>query len=315
MIFSMPLQLVTLSSAKARPLSMGGAYVSVENGLFALDFNPATFSSNIVEREIHFSVYFNPLGPVSIVENWNRISGWDDRLGLLIYGMAFSYDRIRMGILWGEEALTDQRRLTRSCFFDGTAYPVQKNSNIGFSFFLNPRVSLGAVGEIFHREKNGKEHIQWGYRYGIVIKPRDDLSVGLCFCNFPNEYKEDRILLERLADETLNIGISYSPWKAVMAAFDIRNVSDEGKRVVREPHIGFEVNPVTFVSLRGGYYREWEGEEETFSIGIGLHNWQSISSADPVFFDSFLRLDTSMLWQCQLGEIDRWFLLSCVLKI
>ena len=314
-IFCTESRLVTLSSVKARPLAMGGAYVSLENGVFSLDFNPAAFSMNAVEKTIDFSVYLNPLGPVTVGENWSRISNWSDRLGLFIHGIGFSYDRLAIGILWGEESFSDEDRLTRKCFFDGTAYSAHKNSSIGFSIALNPRVSLGVVGEIFHREENGKNRMRLGYRYGIVIKPRNSLSVGLCFCNFPNDYKEDRIAIERLADETLNIGVSYSPWKRLTMALDIRNVSDDGKKVVREPHAGIEVNPFQFISFRGGYYREWEGDEETFSIGIGLHKWETVYSPDRVFTDPSLRLDASLLWQHHSGEISRWFIMSCFIKI
>ncbi|MBN2028987.1 hypothetical protein JW824_01975 [bacterium] len=314
-LFADPMRLVTLSSVKARPLAMGGAYVSIENDLFALDFNPAAFSVNAIERAVRFSMYFNPLSPVIIVENWNKISGWDDRLGFMIYGIAFSYGRLNVGILYGEEALSDERRLERRSFFNGTGYPAQKNSSMGFSISLSPRVSLGAVGELYHREEKSNKHIRLGYRYGIVIKPRNSLSVGLCFCNFPNDYKEDRIVIERLADETLNIGVSYRPWRMFTVALDIRNVSDEEKKVVREPHMGFELDPFSFVSLRGGYYRDWEGDEETYSVGIGLHSWESAYAIEQVYVDPFFRLDTALLWRHHLGETERWFIVSCVFKI
>jgi len=294
---------------------MGGASVAIENGVFALDFNPAAFSVNPFERAFRFSIYLNPLSPMIIAENWNRVSGWDSRLGFIIYGIVFSYDRLSFGVLYGEEALTDEDRLARHRFFDGTSYPVQRNSNIGFSFSLSPRVSLGAVGELYHRDKDGNKHIGLGYRYGIIIKPRNSLSVGLCFCNFPNDYKEDRIVIERLADETLNIGVSYKPWKILTVALDIRNVSDEDKAVVREPHMGFEFNPIQFISLRGGYYREWEGDEETFSVGIGFHNQEPEYSINRVFDDPSLRLDASLLWQHYSGGISKWFIVSCMLKI
>ncbi len=294
---------------------MGGAYVSIENNLFALDFNPAAFSGSAIEKVVHFSIYINPLSPIIIAKNWNRISGWDDRLGFMVYGIAFSYNRLNIGILYGEESLSDENRLTRHSFFNGTGYPVQKNSSIGFSVSLSPRVSLGAVGEFYHREKDGNKHIRLGYRYGVIIKPRNNLAVGLCFCNFPNDYKENRIIIERLDDETLNIGVSYRPWEIFTVAWDIRNVSDEEKKVVREPHIGFEFSPFPFVSLRAGYYGEWEGDEKTYSIGIGLHNWESISSMDRVYTDPPLRLDAAWLWQHHSGGINKWFVLSCILKI
>jgi len=294
---------------------MGGAFVSVEDNLASLDFNPAAFSLVASPRKVHFSILFNPLGPILIRENWGETSGWSGPWEWLIRGVALSVGRVNFGVLWGEENLTDEGRLERTCLFDGTGYEGQKNTSFGFSLALAPRVSLGMAGEVFVREENEKKMWELGYRYGIVLKPRNDLNVGLCFVDFPQAYKGDRMTLERLADETLNIGVSYTPWRVVTLALDVRNVSDDGKGAVREPHVGVEIFPFQHLALRGGYYRGKGGEIETFSVGVGLFDWNSVLPENRRFSHPTFVLDTALLWQSEGGVESRWFFLSCLLRI
>jgi hypothetical protein len=308
-------KLVTLSTVKARPLAMGGAFVSMEDNLASLDFNPAAFTLSSSAKRAQFSFFLNPLGPLLIKENRGKISDWDVLLGFIIHGAAVSLGGIQFGVLWGEEALMDMKRLGRTCLFDGTGYRGQRNTSFGLSLHLAPRVSLGLAGEVLLRKENDNIKGKLGYRYGILLKPRNDLNVGLCFFDFPKAYKEDRKVLERLADETLNIGVSYTPWRFLTLALDIRNVSDEGKGVVREPHIGFETSPLRCLRLRGGYYRGKGGGDETISFGIGFLTGRSNLSEDRFFFHPTFELNTTLLWQKDRDEKNRWLFLSCVVRI
>lgn len=306
---------VTLSTVKARPLAMGGAFVSIKDNLASLDFNPAAFSLSSLPEKVHFSVFFNPLGVFMVAGNWGGASGWKGPWEWLIRGATLSVGRLNFGVLCGEEALSDKERLERTCIFDGAGYEGQKNTSFGFSLVLAPKVSLGMAGEVFTRQENNDKKRKLGYRYGILLKPRNDLNVGLCFVDFPKAYDTDRMTLERLSDETLNIGVSYTPWKALTLALDIRNVSDEGKGAVREPHMGVEVLPYRHVSLRGGYYRQKGGESETLSVGIGLFDWNSVLPKGLRLSYATFGLNMALLWQREKDVERRWFFLSLVLRI
>ena len=320
-VFCQEYNFVTLSTVKARSLAMGGAFVSIEDDLPSLDFNPATFSLNPLPGKTQFSLFFNPLGPLVIAKNRKNVPSWDVPLGWLIRGFTLSVGRAEFGVLLGEESLADEKRLKRDDIFDGTGYQRERNTSFGFALVLAPRVSLGIAGELFIRGKNEvstggentKKELGIGYRYGLMIKTRNNLHVGLCFFDFPDAYSKDRMVLERLADETLNIGVSYSLWKSLILALDVRNVSDEGKGAVREPHAGVELSLFRHLKLRGGYYREKEGKE-TISLGLGVLDWNALLPESRRFLHPTLAVNTAMLLRRDKGEESRWFILSCILR-
>jgi len=314
-VFCSDYKVVNLSTTKARPLALGGAFVSIEDDLASLDFNPAAFSTNTQAEKITFSVFFNPLGPVLIKENWKSISDLDVPIGWLVRGISLSLGKMHFGILWGEELLFDASRLNRDRFFDGSQYNHQRNSSFGFSLAFAPRVSVGMAGELFIREENNKKVLKLGYRYGVLLKPRKNLNVGLCFFDFPKPYQEDRMIVERLADETLNVGVSYSPWQPFTMAVDVRNVSDEGKGARREPHMGVEVFPFRHLALRLGHYWEEGGKSKTLSFGLGLVDWNLLLPQDRRFSHATFGLNTTFLWERNKTEENRWFFLSCIVRI
>jgi len=308
-------RLVALRTVKARPLSMGGAFLTMTDDLASLDFNPATFSLSAFQRRSQLAIFINPLGPVIIGENWSQKPDWDVVLGWMLHGFAISVDNLTFGFLIGEESFTDLNRLEKNSLFDGAEYHRNRNTSIGISFALAPRVSLGIAGEGFIREAGGSKVWDWGYRYGIRLKPRNSITVGLCFFDLPNDYAADRMTIERFADETLNIGISYSPWETLTLALDVRNVSDEDKGVVREPHMGFEFTPIPQFSFRGGYYQEKGGENKIISLGAEFSTKSRQSTRDRFFMNPELSMQTTFIWEKTKLTDHKWILLSCVLRI
>ena len=308
-------RLVTLSTVKARALAMGGAFVSVEDGLAALDFNPATFTLAPVTARGHCAAFLNPTGLLAIRENRGENVGVDVMLGWLFHGVGVAAGRWTFGILWGEESLADKDRVKRNGLFDGRGYHAQRNASMGISLRLAPRVALGLAGEAFIREEDQSSSWTFGYRYGIMLKPKHTLTVGLCFYDFPNAYKNDRMNLERLADETLNIGVCYSPWEFLSLAMDVRNVSDEGKGAVREPHLGFELKPSRRFYFRGGYFRERGGRAHTYSVGVGFKASRWDNSLERFFLNPAFGIHMTFLWEKLQTGVDHWLIISCLLKI
>lgn len=307
-------RLVTISSIKTRSLAMGGASVTMKDELAALDFNPAGFQTGQISQEIDFSIFFNLLGPIIMYQNKDNYSDWTVPFGWFVRGTSFSVGRIHLGILLNEEAVFDTVRLEKSSIFDATGYEGQRNTSFGLSFDLAPKVSLGIAGDIFIRD-NIKKEIKLGHRYGVILKPRNNFSVGLCYINFPNDYPNDRLMLEGLADETLNIGVSYSPWPLMTLAIDVRNVSDEGQGADEEPRIGIELLPLQYIALRGGYFRSRISQGETFSLGVGLFNPSNRSVNEYQFLPFKVDVNATLIWQNEIYHINRWFLLSCVIGI
>ncbi len=306
--------MVTLSTVRARSLSVGGAFVSIQDDLASLDFNPAGFSIAPISERTQVSLFLNPLGSLLIIKNQGNYSDWITPVGWIVRGGGISFGKLNVGFLWGEETLNNEKSLARSDILDASFYEWQTNASFGFSLALAPRVSIGMAGELFFRNIEKKE-VKFGYRYGIILHPRSNMSFGLCYFDLPNEYANDRMVLERIADETLNIGISYSPWKPLTLMLDVRNVSDEGKGITREPHMGIEIIPFNHIALRGGYFRDRENNENTYSFGMGILNWNSILPGERSFFHPTFGLNAAMVWQQNDQLTGRWFLLSCIIRI
>jgi apolipoprotein N-acyltransferase len=266
---------LTLNTVKSRPVAMAGAFSSVTDDLAALDFNPAAFRLEDRPDESRVHVFVNPWGPLLLLRNAGRINSWAAAPAYIFQGIGVSLRRMQFGLVFANETLGEKERLQRDDWFDGRDFQRNSHSSIGFSLALAPRVSLGAAGEMTVREGRWAA-AKFGYRYGLRILPRSNLSVGIFYIDFPDSYARERLILERLDDATLNVGITYQPFEWVLLACDMRNVSDEGKDVVREPHFGMEISPWRHVSLQGGYYRIWDEQKNVVSMGIGLldqHAW------------------------------------------
>jgi hypothetical protein len=306
---------VTLSTVKARPLSMGGAFMSVRDDLAALDMNPAGFSILTSYRRSQAFVFLNTLSPVVFLSNRNGLPLGEAILGSIVRGAALKLGGVQFGLIIGEESLSDIGRLDRDRVFDTNGYTAFRNTTFGVSVSLAPRVSLGFAGEVYSRGEGDERIHHMGYRYGLILQTRHKIQVGLCFVNLPEKAGNERMNRERLADETLNIGISYTPWDLFRIALDIRNVSDEGKGVVREPHVGVEFFPLPHVTLRAGYFREKDSKSETISAGLGIFDGNRLWRQERRFMHPTFGLNAAVLWENREGSTHRWFVVSCVLRI
>jgi hypothetical protein len=304
----------TLSCIQSRPIAMGGAFMSVRDDLAALDFNPANFSLGNPPEKGGFSVFLNPLGPLLIIKNHDELKTWASPIAYVFRGIGFSWRRIDAGLLFGEEPVTGAARSVRTGWFAGNGFQADSRSSIGLSLALAPRVSLGAAGEIYVRDGSWRK-ARFGYRYGLRVAPRDNLSIGICYFDFPKTYEMERLIIDRIDDATLNVGISFSPFSWLEAALDVRNVSDDGKAVVREPHFGLEVKPVRHVSIQSGYYRIRSEKKDVFSFGLGLLDQRSWFRSNQQSAPSRCVLHAS--WVVEKNRLGRatWFFLTCTIKI
>ncbi|HHS13706.1 MAG TPA: hypothetical protein ENN03_08090 [bacterium] len=300
---------MTIATVKTRSLAMGGAFTSIQDELAALDFNPACFYLG-ESSGIQGIVYINGLTPVLAIQNWSRITGLDGMTAWMIRGAAFKIGRLHMGLLWGEESTGDESRLSRKKLFDSSGLSTMRNASMGFAIHLAPNVSLGITGDWYMREIDGNPDYHLGYRYGLYLATRHNIHVGLFFVDFPKPWKNDRDPLERLFDETLNVGISYSISGRMTVAFDIRNVSDEGKGPFLEPHLGLEFFPWKHIAFRSGYSRENQGGYSTLSVGMGFWNWKAGETGYKIRPFS---LETAYILE-KTAETKHWFSLGLIVR-
>lgn len=265
--FSNPRYYVTLSTIKARTVAMGGALSAVSGELSSLDGNPACFSLGELGQK-GMSIFVNPVAPFLLLKNREAFSKNRELAYSLFRGLGIQWERIYLGFLIGEECLSDSSRLYRSLPWDVGEEVAHWHSTLGVAFFLSQKVSFGVAGEWL--SKKGENPFSMGYRYGIQLQVRPNLMIGMFYFDFPDAYRQDRIWVERLADETLNAGVVYLLSSWIKLAMDIRNVTEEGKIAIREPHIGIEITPWETLVFRSGYYRNRNFRSNAFSGGFGI---------------------------------------------
>jgi hypothetical protein len=304
-----------LSSSKARALALGGAVVSIQDDLAAIDGNPAVFSTISSTEGVFAHLFLNPLGPVVSMANLNKELGWESHILWTIRGVSLSWGRMRFGIMLGEESLTDTTRLKRSKPLDADRYQYNRKNSVVFTLLLAPRVQIGAGGDLNIRKQNGDTELFWGYRYGILIKPRENINVGLCFMNLPDQFHDERMPLERFADETLNIGASYTPWNALTLSMDVRNVSDDVRGAVREIHFGCEIQPIQHMALRLGYFSQKDWTKHTFSAGIGLLNGNTFVPFQKQFGHRTFAVNAAFILGKEGKHMDKWIVLTCLVRL
>lgn len=307
--------LVTLSTIRARSLAMGGAYISRKDLFCALDFNPAGFDLHTDSDNFQISCFINPLGPYLIYKNRDIITHWTTPLNWVIRGIGIKTGKYSFGLLLGEEIFSYTERLDRTKFFDGSDYEWHTNSTMGMSIALAPRVSLGLAADFYSRDLGDEKTVDIGYRYGVILQPRPYLSVGLSYCDFPNDFRQDRMRLERLADETLNIGISCTPVRYLTISLDVRNVSDEERGAGREPHVGMEWTPFSHLMLRGGFYRIADEKTDVYSCGVGFFNGNILLPQEKRFHHVQPVVNAAVIWESQPDRVNHWFILSLMLRV
>jgi hypothetical protein len=267
---------VTLNTINSRPAAMGGAFIAMEDPWSAIHWNPAGIGIPS-DESCRISLRLNPAAPVIIIHDPQGVDNGMAPVALFVQGLSLANRRMSFGILPGEESISDIDRLKRSNPIDGRRYEWERNSDFAFNMKFSPRLSIGfALQAMIHHSDTGG--IRWGYRYGILIKPKNNLNVGLCYFNMDNRYAYERMSVERIADETLNIGFAYQPLNPILFSADIRNVSDDGRGATRELHFGIEIQPIKNIFLRGGFFETREEKDSVWSGGIGFRK----RALDPV---------------------------------
>ena len=306
---------VVLSTVKARAIAMGGAFVSIEDDLASLNFNPASFSAKTLEDKVRFFVYTNGFAPVIAYFNRNNSLTFSDALGLLVKGVTLSANKVQFGVVFGEQSFNPNFPVNTANIFNASDYRYNRSTSFGVSVSFAPEVQVGVAGEVFTRKVGNKVISKIGYKYGLRLKTHSNITVGLCFVDFPNEFSDARMPLERIVDETLNVGFSYNPVKRVTFSVDVRNVSEERKDAVREPHLGFEVNVINHLTVRGGFFYQKEEKIFNYSAGLGIFNWNSMFSENRIFTHPQFLLDAAVVIQRQGGVNSYWYVAKFILRL
>jgi len=297
----------TLNNVKARPLAMGGAFISVVDDIASVQYNPAAFSLYNANTPQRFTFFLNPVSPVfAALKKDDLYTGngapVDDlllSLGLFMKAVTFSQKSLQVGIILGEESLDRPQNIQRVRFINARGYRQNHSHTIFGNVNFGDRVALGGAVNIYYRSapdlpQNSRN--KWGISYGVLLKPERGLRVGVAFHNLPDSLQQVRSPLESIIDESINVGISYTLVTGTTVSMDVRNLGEEQNKAIREFHFGVEQTLLSQLALRGGFFKGDFGKE-VFSAGIGLLNGNTFYSFDNQFFHQNFWINYAIVYE------------------
>jgi len=324
--FSQENYFLTLSTTKAKPLAMASAYTSIEDDIVSAFYNPATLSLYQYEKNFRLTFYLNPISPTTYyiylnqknnqqAKNSSSIQQFFETTGLFVKSLVFTVKMVDMALIFHEQTADENFLKEQKKFLYG--FNIWENSyhTCTARIKLAERVALGIAGSIYFKEIEGKIEQGFGFSYGILLKPSNNLNVGLSFIDFPNNMSGIRLPLERMVDQTMNIGVSYKPLNSTTLSFDLRNLTEEERKSVREAHFGIEQRIFSILAIRGGYFQERFKDSRTFSAGIALFDSNLMFSKDNRFDHSQFMLNYSLVHHRINNQFFNWHVLSLLIRI
>jgi len=321
--FSQQHYFFTLSTIKARPLAMGSAYTAIEDDIVSASYNPATLSLYRFDKDYRLTLYLNLIAPTTLYSERFR----DDppnqptnesvfRTALLFMkSLVFTGKFIDAALIFNEQLLDENFLFNQKRFFQNCDLWENSYYTLVTRIKLADRVSIGASGS-FYVKKIAEEVRQGvGFSYGILLKPSTRMTVGLAFVDFPNDMPEIRVPLERMADQTMNIGVSFKPSSSTTFSVDLRNLTEDDRKGVREAHLGFEQNLFSILAIRGGYFKERFADTHTLAGGIGLIDSNLMFADENHFNHPQFILNYSFVYQKNKQQIFNWHVLSLLIRI
>ncbi|MCG8606383.1 hypothetical protein MJD09_15545 [bacterium] len=324
-VFGQTNRFFTLSNVKARSLAMGGAFTAVEDDLASFEFNPAGYflSEDVESKHIHF--FLNPVSPfVGGIKNDDlfiddnlRLDDILLSLSLLLKSFSLTLNRFQLGVLLGEESLYLPSAFSRDRLNQIAGFQQNHRHAIIGRLKLADKVSVGGTASFMFGSKPGaaeERQSDVGFSYGILLKPETGLSIGVSFVNLPDSLRQHRLPLDRMIDESVNIGISYELFTKTLFSLDLRNLGEEQQDAIREFHLGVEQIILSQVALRAGYFMK-NSDEEVFSWGIGLFNGDQILRRYQEESQRNFYLNYAFVYEKSTLLSNKWHFLTFTVKI
>jgi len=317
---------LTLSNSRVRMLSMGGAFTAIEGDIGALSFNPGSYYLFRDRSKFRLAVVINPILPsVSNSQSEYFTDNRDDAIESLfdvlrytVKSIGISYDILDIGVLFNEELFL---RKKGGQIFNGKGFTNNYYHSIIANIKLSSQVSFGVSGIFIKNTHEEKIQKGSGFSYGILIKPSEFYQVGITYIDYSDKIKNFRKLFDRFADESLNAGIAFLPWKSLRFCLDVRNLTENDKPEnfgLQELHYGVEFARIPHVVLRCGYYREKETDTENnrsyynhiYSLGIGLIDINRLKSLERKFNHETPLVSYAVIYEKTPFENVRWHMLK-----
>ncbi len=276
---------LTTNTLVARALAMGGAYVALEDALAAGLYNPANAGGYRLARHQRVQFFLNPVTPALAFTQRSSFFGKEEKslgqtlasLGLLLKGFTLRVGPFDVSTILGEQA--SSHTVLAPTKWETSAYRDNQYSTVALRMRLADRVSVGGSLGLYYVKLPGATARAWKIlaSYGITLAPSQKVLLGVSYLTVPTVGTvTQRDHPERIADNSVNLGLSYRPVAHATMSFDLRNVVEDGGVIVRrEPHLGLEYTFHTLLALRCGAFYKREEARAVFSAGLGLLdlNW------------------------------------------
>lgn len=307
----------------ARAIGMGDAFTAVIDGATSALYNPASLGLYPFGDEAQISVYLNPVEAVVGLSQYRDLKqknepqgmDWLNLTGLFAKSILYHFSAFTA-------AATFTEQLPENPYFSEKNKPIVLDGLLDWNYHLlstslqlAKQISIGASGFIVtaHGRTQRKQSI--GLSYGVMIQPGSKFTVGVSYFDFDSDIADLFLPDHRLVDETINVGISFLPWKFLLLSVDIKNASEDQRPLTREPHVGVELRPFSFAAIRGGYFRDEILKQDVFSCGISLFkNSLFKRNEQSLIFTNFL-LNYAATIRRNAGDWDIRHYLSLNLKI
>lgn len=284
-----------ISTTKARSMAMGGAYTAVTYKNESMLWNPAGIEipkGGGQQIRVYLNVVAAPFvlsGLGSMVMADSIESGNDDdeetpmtdaatlffmetlpfffKSGLLVI------DKLALSANMVEDVLPHEtfewihnRSDKEENAFDN------KSHNLGLKYQFTPDISAGATLSIYDLFEQNERNNGNSITLGAMYSPLKNLSLGMTCFNGTRGATHVLEPMERIVDGSLNFGMSYRPDNDTEITTDIRNLTHSDESAYGELHYGIERKLTRWFSVRGGYYKENNKNDDIFSFGIRLKN-------------------------------------------
>lgn len=282
---------LSLSTSRTRALSLSNP-AALEGYPAETPLNPAGLTLFRDSPQPRLAIYLNPAGAFVALKDLQEGEYADDVIKtddvlipalLLFKGIGLSYRAISIGVILGEQMPQDYSNKKMFQY-----YPIYDHyfNRIIVKMELDEKVMVGVSAEMFSSDTQIKAV---GFTYGVILKP-GKLNVGVFYSMLPKGYESVMLPNQRLADETVNAGMSWQPCKYIKGYLGLRNISEENQTTFLEPHSGMEMIPWKHTALRAGYYHE-KGEGSAFSLGLGVLDLNEFRNAQDVTANNEYLLD------------------------
>jgi hypothetical protein len=265
------------SISTVRPLSMGGAFTSVNDDIAAALYNPAAFSLYEEQKTFKTTILLNPGAMLSAYRYYSDDFQKNVSPMQVVRGAATAVKAIFFTTINFNAGMIFNEKSVAASFHSNDLFIINPNqfwTNSTGIFFANfkiaRRAALGVSGSYYYNPDEKIQKNRFGFSYGIFIKPHDRLNVGLSYIDLSETASDIRTPFERIADETMNVGVSFYPFNSTIISLDVRNLTEETVKNNREIHIGLEQQIFSIASFRAGAYQERNTNRNFYSAGIGL---------------------------------------------